>query len=125
MKVKFYLLPIILFLYLIPKAQDCNSIQINYTTQESRCMATGSITVNASGGSGNFNYKAIGPITTPVTSSNNITGLPGGVYKIRVMDVTNGCYKDVENVVVAGSYRDPRFQLTKTDGTCAGNNEGA
>jgi hypothetical protein len=84
-------------------------------------MATGSITVTASGGSGNFNYKAIGPVTTPVTSSNVITGLPGGFYTIRVTDVTNGCSKDLENVFVPGTYQDPRFQLTKTDGTCAGN----
>ncbi|MGZ8544666.1 MAG: hypothetical protein ACXWV0_05185, partial [Flavisolibacter sp.] len=121
MKVKFYLLPIILFLNFSLAAQNCASINIGYSTLESRCVATGSITINATGGSGNFNYQAIGPISTMVTSTPVITGLPGGVYTIRVIDVTLNCISEVQNVVVAGTYSDPRFQLSKTDGTCAGN----
>ncbi len=121
MKVKFYLLPIILFLNFSLAAQNCASINIAYSTAESRCVATGSITVNATGGSGNFNYQAMGPVTTMVTSSPVITGLPGGTYTIRVIDVTLNCIREVQDVVVAGTYSDPRFQLSKTDGTCAGN----
>ena len=48
------------------------------TTQESRCMSTGIITVTTTGGSGNFNYKITGPVPPTVTSSNVITGLPPG-----------------------------------------------
>ena len=121
MKVKFYLLPILLFLFNFSQGQDCSSLSMSSTVQESRCVATGSISITASGGSGNYNYQAIGPVTTPVTSSNVITGLPGGSYTIRVMDITSSCTKEFTGIIVPGNYSDPRFQLNKTDGTCAGN----
>ncbi len=121
MKVKFYLLPILLFLFSQSKAQDCSTLSFSYTTTESRCVATGSITVTATGGSGNYNYKAIGPITTPTTSSNIITGLPTGYYRVFVKDMTSGCVKELDSAFVPGSYSDPRFQLIKTDASCAGN----
>jgi hypothetical protein len=84
-------------------------------------VATGSITVNVAGGSGSYNYKAIGPVTTPVTSSNSITGLAPGYYSVLVTDLTTNCTKQLDSIYVAGSYNDPRFQLTKTDASCAGN----
>lgn len=121
MKLKFYLLPILVFLFFQSKAQDCSTLSFSYTTTESRCVATGSITVTATGGSGNYNYKAIGPITTPTTSSNIITGLPTGYYHVFVKDMTNGCVKEVDSAFVPGTYSDPRFQLIKTDASCAGN----
>lgn len=121
MKLKFYLLPLLLFLYSQSKAQTCSALSFTYTTAESRCVATGSITVNVTGGSGNYNYKAIGPITTPVTSSNIITGLPAGTYSVIVKDINTNCTKQIDNIMVTGSYNDPRFQLTKTDVSCLGN----
>ncbi len=101
-------------------AQSCN-LQFTYTTSESRCMATGSITVTATGGSGNYNYKVTGPVSTPFTSSNVITGLMAGTYTIVVTDVNTACQTQQSGAVVGGSYSDPRFQLAKTDITCAGN----
>lgn len=121
MKIKFYLLPLLLFLFVRTAAQDCSSLLFSYSTAESRCVATGSITVTASGGSGNYNYKAIGPVTTPVTSSNIITGLAPGYYSVLVQDLATGCSRQTDSIYVSGSYSDPRFQLTKTDGSCAGN----
>jgi hypothetical protein len=121
MKIKFYLLPLLLFLFIYSRAQVCSSLTFTYTTSESRCVATGSITVNVTGGSGDYNYKAVGPITTPVTSSNIITGLPPGTYSVIVKDLNTGCTKQIDNIHVDGSYSDPRFQLTKTDASCAGN----
>jgi hypothetical protein len=121
MKVQFYLLPILLFLFFQTKAQDCSLLSFSYTTSESRCVATGSITVNVTGGSGSYNYKAIGPVSTPVTSSNIITGLPTGYYHIIVKDMTTGCVKEADSAFVPGTYNDPRFQLIKTDASCAGN----
>jgi len=121
MKVKFYLASCLLLLFIRGLGQDCSSLALTYTTTESRCVSTGSITVNVTGGSGNYNYKATGTVTTPTTSSNIITGLPAGTYSIQVKDLVSGCTLQVDNVTVVGSYSDPRFQLTKTDATCAGN----
>ncbi len=121
MKFKFYLLPLLLFLFIHSNAQNCAGLSFTYTTSESRCVATGSITINVSGGSGNYNFKATGPVITPVTSSNVITGLAPGYYTVWVKDLTSGCTKQIDNIYVNGSYSDPRFQLTKTDASCAGN----
>ena len=52
-----------------------------------------------------------------------ITGLLPGTYTVTVKDLVGNCTKDQFNVVITGSYADPRFSLTKTDETCmnAGN----
>ena len=121
MKFKIYSLPLLLFLCVRATAQDCSNLSFSYTSSESRCVATGSITVNVSGGSGDYNYRAVGPLTTPVTSSNIITGLAPGYYTVFVQDLITGCSRQADSVYVSGSYSDPRFQLTKTDATCAGN----
>lgn len=120
MKLKFYLLPL-LFLFSQAKAQDCSTLSFTYTAAESRCVATGSFTITVTGGSGNYNFKAVGPITTPTTSSNIITGLPTGYYNLFVTDLNLGCTKEIDSAFIPGSYSDPRFQLTKTDVSCAGN----
>lgn len=121
MKCKLYTFILLLLFFNHAYSQDCSGLSFTYTTAESRCVATGSITVNVSGGSGNYNYKAIGPVTTPVTSSNVITGLAPGYYSVLVTDLTTGCSKQIDSIYVDGSYSDPRFQLTKTDASCAGN----
>lgn len=121
MKCKFYSLLLLLLFFDHVYAQDCSTLSFTYTTSESRCVATGSITVNVTGGSGNYNFKAVGPVNTPVTSSNIITGLGPGYYTVVVTDLNTGCMKQQTNIYVSGSYADPRFQLTKADATCAGN----
>jgi hypothetical protein len=121
MKIKFYLLPLLLFSLVQSFGQTCPGLNLSYTIQESRCVATGAINVQATGGSGNYNYQAIGPITTTVTSSPQITGLPPGTYTIKVRDLNNNCSKEVSGVVVPGSYTDPGFGLVKTDAGCTGN----
>ncbi|MFL5739246.1 MAG: T9SS type A sorting domain-containing protein [Flavisolibacter sp.] len=119
MKVKFYLLPLLLLLFIQTKAQDCSTLSLSYSTSESRCVSTGSITVDVTGGSGNYNYKATGPVITHTTSSNILTGLPSGYYTIQVKDLITGCIKEVDSAFVPGAYSDPRFQLIKTDVSCA------
>src|SRR3982751_2209381 len=104
MKVKFYLASSLLLLFIRGISQDCSSLALTYTTTESRCVSTGSITVNVTGGSGNYNYKATGFVSTPTTSSNVITGLPAGNYNILVKDLVTGCSLEVNNVNVTGSY---------------------
>ncbi|MFN2439973.1 MAG: hypothetical protein ABR503_12290, partial [Chitinophagaceae bacterium] len=95
-------------------AQDCTNIQISSSSLESRCTSTGSITVSVTSGSGSYSYKVNGPVTTPFTSSNIITGLQPGSYTVTVKDVTYNCTRTLNNVIVGGTYQDPRFQLTKT-----------
>ena len=102
-------------------AQDCSGFSFLCSVSESRCVATGSIMVTATGGSGNYNYQAIGPVSPPVTSSNSITGLMPGYYTIIVKDLTTGCEKQQDSIQVTGTYNDPRFQLEKTNVTCLGN----
>ncbi|MFL5772818.1 MAG: T9SS type A sorting domain-containing protein [Flavisolibacter sp.] len=121
MKVKLYLVSALLLLFMQSSGQDCSTLNLTYSVTESRCVSTGSINVQVTGGSGNYNYKAIGPITTPTTSSNIITGLPPGTYSILVKDAITGCTKQVNSIIIPGTYSDPRFQLTKTDATCSGN----
>jgi hypothetical protein len=118
---KFYPLFLLLLFFNKVCGQDCSALSFTYTTSESRCVATGSIIINVTGGTGDYNYKAIGPVITPVTSSNIITGLAPGYYSVLVNDLTSGCTKQTDSIYVAGSYSDPRFQLIKTDASCAGN----
>jgi hypothetical protein len=103
---------------------DCNNLQFNFATLESRCTATGTITVTASGGSGNYNYRVEGPANTPFTSSNSITGLPPGTYKIIVQDVNSLCTREISGAVITGTYQDPAFTILKTDLTCINGNDG-
>src|SRR5690242_3513590 len=106
MKRNFYLLPLLLFLFTYCKGQDCSSLTFTWSTTESRCVATGSITVTVNGGSGNYNFKAVGPITTPLTSSNIITGLPPGYYSVVVKDLNSNCSVQHDSIFIDGSYND-------------------
>ncbi|RTL59199.1 MAG: T9SS type A sorting domain-containing protein [Sphingobacteriales bacterium] len=99
-------------------AQVCAGVDVTYITYESRCSATGAIKITTSGGSGNFSYKVTGPVTTPFTSSDSITGLPAGNYSISVKDNITACTSIITNAVVKGDYADPRFLLSGTDVTC-------
>jgi hypothetical protein len=116
-------LPLLFFTFSLNNAfgQTCPSLSFTYTTTESRCTSTGAISITVTSGAGNYNYKVIGPVTTPFTSSNVITGLQPGIYQIVVRDVNNNCENTQNDVVVEGSYADPRFLLNKTDASCLGN----
>jgi len=102
-------------------AQDCSLLQFLSFPTESRCAATGFITVNAWGGSGNYNYSVTGPVVKPFTSSPVISGLSAGYYKVFVKDVSTNCVNSEDSVYVPGTYQDPRFQLAKVNASCAGN----
>lgn len=105
-------------------AQNCRELKATYSAFESRCTATGSLKVTASGGSGTYNYKVAGPTTVDFTSSSTITGLQPGSYTLTVKDVTTNCTVTVSNVVIPGTYVEPRFGLTATDVTCMNGNDG-
>lgn len=118
------LIPLLYLHPLIGLAQDCSTLNFTATTKESRCIATGSIKVNITGGSGSYNIKVTGPVTTAYTSSTNITGLSAGTYVVSVKDINTGCVTEKYNVIVPGSYSDPRFTLIKTDVTCMNGTDG-
>ena len=118
------LLSFLLFPFSSLLSQVCAGFTVTCTTAESRCAATGSITINAAGGSGNYSYKVSGPVNTGLTSSSTITGLPAGTYSVYVKDMVSGCIVNVDNVAVAGTYSDPRYDLVKTDETCSGAGDG-
>jgi hypothetical protein len=101
------------------KSQSCQ-LTASATTIQSDCKATGSITVSAANGSGNYNYTVSDSGFTSTTSTNIISGLSAGVYKVLVKDINNGCTVQLNNVTVAGNYQDPRFTVTSTDVTCSG-----
>ncbi|HOZ77073.1 MAG TPA: T9SS type A sorting domain-containing protein [Ferruginibacter sp.] len=104
---------------------QCGTLSGTATPQESRCMATGFITVTASGGSGNYKYKAVGPVNTSFTSADSITGLPPGNYSVTITDITSNCSIVIAGVVVTGTYQDPRFTLNKEDVSCDNGNNGS
>src|SRR5688572_28845511 len=80
-------------------SQTCPSLSFTYISSESRCTSTGSITVTVTSGAGNYNYKVTGPVSTPFTSSNVITGLQPGTYQLTVRDVNNNC-ENSETIIV-------------------------
>jgi SprB repeat/Secretion system C-terminal sorting domain len=105
-------------------SQACNLLTASYESAESRCAATGSITVNATGGSGNYQYKVSGPVTTNYTSSSLIVGLAAGKYLVFVKDIVTNCLYAQDSVTVAGSYITPSFTLVSTAVTCPNGNNG-
>lgn len=105
-------------------AQSCNTLTATYVTTESRCAATGKIQINASGGSGNYQYKASGPVNTNYTSSSLITGLSAGRYLITIKDIVTNCIYDNDSVTVTGNYWAPTFSMVSTDVTCINGNDG-
>src|SRR4051812_46395207 len=94
-------------------SQNCRELKAIYTASESRCTATGSLKVTPSGGSGTYNYKMAGPTTVDYTSSNVITGLQPGTYTLTVRDIVTNCETTLTNVVIPGTYVQPRFGLTQ------------
>src|ERR1700712_3807515 len=114
---------IILFLVLLGMinkgfSQDCSGLTASYTTIESRCTATGSLQLNASGGPGTYNDKIQGTATSDFTSSSLITGLKPGTYTAIVKDIVSNCVFEIDNIIIAGTYNDPRFGIGETDVTC-------
>jgi hypothetical protein len=117
---------IVLLIMLLQRGfgQNCASISTNYITAESRCAATGAVQINATGGSGNFMFRVVGPVITNFSTNNNITGLSAGRYLVVIKDVITGCMYQNDSVTVAGNYQDPRFLMSKTDVTCINGSDG-
>ena len=106
-------------------AQNCATLTAQCKTYESRCTATGSVKIKPSGGSGSYQYKATGPVNTNFTSTDSITGLSAGIYTFTVNDIVTNCTFTLPNVIVAGTYSDPRFTLNSVDISCDNGNNGS
>lgn len=106
-------------------AQNCDSLTASWSATESRCKATGTVEITVKGGSGNYNYMLAGPVSTGFTSSPAIGGLPGGTYTGAVKDIVSTCTFTLNNIIVPGSYVEPRFGLTETDVSCTNGSDGA
>ncbi|MEN9571510.1 MAG: hypothetical protein RL172_2741 [Bacteroidota bacterium] len=106
-------------------AQTCTGITATATAYESRCAATGSIKVVVSGGSGSYSYKVTGNVNTNFTSTDSITGLSAGTYTVTVNDIVRNCTYSITNVVVPGTYSDPRFTLKSEDVSCDNGSNGS
>lgn len=80
----------------------------------------GTITINASGGSGNYSY-AISPVAGSI-AGNVISGLPANTYTITVTDTTTLCTTNV--TVTLGAPTPVTFTLASTPVSCFGGNNG-
>lgn len=66
------------------------SISFSVTANSNCILPTGSVSVAVSGGSGNFAYNWTFPDGTKV-SQQNLSGLKGGQYLLKVTDLDRGC----------------------------------
>jgi SdrD B-like domain/Secretion system C-terminal sorting domain/SprB repeat len=127
MKRIFYLLFIAILFFQKAAHAQCGALVSSVTTTESRCAATGSIVISASGGAAPQEYQyriSAGPTTTAFTSTNIIGGLPPGTYSVIVRDVTANCTNTIENVIVAGTYITPSVFYNSTAITCMNGADG-
>lgn len=80
----------------------------------------GTITINASGGSGSYSY-AISPVAG-IIAGNVISGLPANTYTITVTDTTTLC--TTTTIVTLGAPTPVTFTLASTPVSCFGGNNG-
>ncbi|MBS1742060.1 MAG: T9SS type A sorting domain-containing protein [Bacteroidetes bacterium] len=96
---------------------NSNGPIISFSATNATCgNNTGSVTINASGGTAPYQYSSNG-IT--YQSSNVINGLTGGIYSIRVKDVT-GCVNTVLITILSGAT--PLLTAIPSSATCGNNN---
>jgi hypothetical protein len=94
------------------------------TPTASRCQASGTATVSASGGATPYTYSiTAGPSTAPAQSSNVFTSLTPGTYTVQVADNCNTSV--TASVTVTGSYTVPSPTATTTSTSCPGSSDGS
>ena len=115
-KYKTLILLLCAFCYLTSYSQ----ITLTGSSIESRCQSSGSITINASGGSSPYLYEIIsGPVTRPQQSPNVFNGLQAGSYTVRVTDNLSATNTIVQTV--DGNYVLPSATFTPQEESCLGN----
>lgn len=97
---------------------------VSLTTTESRCQASGSVTVLLSGGTAPYTYSiTAGPVTAPLQSSNTFQSLAPGSYTLKVTDNCNTSL--TTSFTVGGSYTVPQPTATLQPPACQGGNNGS
>lgn len=115
----------------VTDANGCNSdsviaineptaITVVETISPDNGSSNGSITITVGGGSGSYIYSWVGPNGFTSTSQ-NIAGLPGGVYTVDVTDA-NGCYSSNTYTIPTNSAMTTTFWTT--DPWCFGSADG-
>ncbi len=95
------------------------------TTVNSQCPSTGSITVNATGGTAPYSYLLrIGQFSIGPQSSNVFNSLPASTYSVVVTDATSASVQ-LDNVTVASSYVQMNPTARAITETCGGSNTGS
>lgn len=94
------------------------------TPTASRCQASGTATVSASGGATPYTYSVTaGPTTAPAQSSNTFSSLAPGTYTVQV---TDNCNTSVTaSVTVTGSYAVPSPTATTQTTSCPNSSDGS
>lgn len=111
------LIPILLVLFTVNTQAQCGS-GATVSITESRCEATGTITVTGVTGIGPFTYDFVSyPVEysyTGPTASSVITALNPGSYTLRVVDQGDAnCFTDYP-VFIPGNYAAPDYNITPT-----------
>jgi hypothetical protein len=120
----FFVIIVTLIMPQIGFSQACSGLTATYSTTESRCAATGTVQINAIDGSGSYQYKVTGPVSTSYTSVSLITGLSAGRYLVTIKDIVNNCIFNNDSITIAGNYSAPGFTLVPTGVTCINGNDG-
>jgi len=93
------------------------------STTESRCQASGTATITASGGAAPYFYSiTAGPVTVPPQSTNVFQSLAPGNYTLQVTDNCNTSL--TTNFLIAGTYTVPLPTAGVQSPTCQGGNDG-
>ncbi|WNH10457.1 hypothetical protein [Thalassobellus suaedae] len=90
------------------------------TTLPSCTDDDGVITVNGTGGSGNYSY-AISPNVGSI-SGNVISGIPSGTYTVTITDIDTGCNNTA--AITLDEATPVTFTTTPTDVSCNGSSDG-
>lgn len=95
-------------------------LQANITALPSCTDGDGTLTLLATGGSGNYEYSIDTGVPQP---SANFTNIFAGTHTLTVRDVTTNCTKSIP-VTFGAATPITGFALSKTDVTCNGGNDG-
>jgi hypothetical protein len=99
-------------------------LKVTVVTTPSTCSSNGSLTVTASGGSGNYAYALISPVITQPQNSNVFTGLAPAVYRVEVTDINSA---DIATALatVSGNYTLPALTASGIPPSCYNTFNGA
>lgn len=94
-------------------------VQLNI--QDETCEANGQIEVMVSGGSGNYLYGL--DADGNFQNANTFSGLTGGTtYQVQVMDAEGCLVEESASLALSPAFAEP--EITWTDASCFGNNDG-